>query len=153
MNHTITIKKGLDIPLGGDAERFVVDMRSEERFAVKPPDVVGFTPRLLVGEGDEVFAGQPLVEDKRDPRLTLPSPVSGKVSAIVRGEKRKLMEVVVEADSAVKSAKTENPGLTPEAPVWWMIKERPFGAIADPDHNPKGIFVSMRDTNPLAPDI
>ncbi len=153
MNHTITIKKGLDIPLGGDAERFVVDMRSEERFAVKPPDVVGFTPRLLVGEGDEVFAGQPLVEDKRDPRLTLPSPVSGKVSAIVRGEKRKLMEVVVEADSAVKSAKTENPGLTPEAPVWWMIKERPFGAIADPDHKPKGIFVSMRDTNPLAPDI
>ena len=153
MKHTITIKKGLDIPLGGDAERFVVDMRSEERFAVKPPDVVGFTPRLLVGEGDEVFAGQPLVEDKRDPRLTLPSPVSGKVSAIVRGEKRKLMEVVVEADSAVKSAKTENPGLTPEAPVWWMIKERPFGAIADPDHNPKGIFVSMRDTNPLAPDI
>ena len=153
MNHTITIKKGLDIPLGGDAERFVVDMRSEERFAVKPPDVVGFTPRLLVGEGDEVFAGQPLVEDKRDPRLTLPSPVSGKVSAIVRGEKRKLMEVVVEADSAVKSAKADNPGLTPEAPVWWMIKERPFGTIADPDHNPKGIFVSMRDTNPLAPDI
>ena len=153
MNHTITIKKGLDIPLGGDAERFVVDMRSEERFAVKPPDVVGFTPRLLVGEGDEVFAGQPLVEDKRDPRLTLPSPISGKVSAIVRGEKRKLMEVVVEADSAVKSAKAENPGLTPEAPVWWMIKERPFGTIADPDHKPKGIFVSMRDTNPLAPDI
>ena len=153
MNHTIKIKKGLDIPLGGDAERFVVDMRSEERFAVKPPDVVGFTPRLLVGEGDEVFAGQPLVEDKRAPRLTLPSPVSGKVSAIVRGEKRKLMEVVVEADSAVKSAKAENPDLTPEAPVWWMIKERPFGTIADPDHKPKGIFVSMRDTNPLAPDI
>ena len=153
MNHTITIKKGLDIPLGGDAERFVVDMRSEERFAVKPPDVVGFTPRLLVGEGDEVFAGQPLVEDKRDPRLTLPSPVSGKVSAIVRGEKRKLMEVVVEADSAVKTAKADNPGLTPEAPVWWMIKERPFGTIAAPDHKPKGIFVSMRDTNPLAPDI
>ena len=134
MNHTIKIKKGLDIPLGGDAERFVVDMRSEERYAVKPPDVVGFTPRLLVGEGDEVFAGQPLVEDKRDGRLTLPSPVSGKVSAIVRGEKRKLMEVVVEADSVVKTAKAENRGLRPEAPVWWMIKERPFGTIADPDH-------------------
>ena len=153
MNHTIKIKKGLDIPLGGDAERFVVDMRSAESFAVKPPDVVGFTPRLLVGEGDEVFAGQPLVEDKRDGRLTLPSPVSGKVSAIVRGEKRKLMEVVVEADSVVKTAKAENRGLRPEAPVWWMIKERPFGTIADADHKPKGIFVSMRDTNPLAPDI
>ena len=53
MNHNIKIKKGLDIPLSGDAERIVVDMRSEERYAVKPPDVVGFTPRLLVAEGDE----------------------------------------------------------------------------------------------------
>ena len=97
MNHNIKIKKGLDIPLSGDAERIVVDMRSEERYAVKPPDVVGFTPRLLVAEGDEVVAGQPLVEDKRDQRLTLPSPVNGKVQAIVRGEKRRLMEVIVAA--------------------------------------------------------
>jgi len=153
MNHNIKIKKGLDIPLSGDAERIVVDMRSESSFAVKPPDVVGFTPRLLVAEGDEVVAGQPLVEDKRDPRLTLPSPVGGKVKAIVRGEKRKLMEVIVEAGKSGVPEKTGSSTLSPEAPVWWMIKERPFGAIADPDHKPKGIFVSMRDTNPLAPDL
>jgi len=163
MNHNIKIKKGLDIPLSGDAERIVVDMRSEERYAVKPPDVVGFTPRLLVAEGDEVVAGQPLVEDKRDQRLTLPSPVNGKVQAIVRGEKRRLMEVIVVAGktgvsgcSGVSGESGTTGGaraLSPEAPVWWMIKERPFGTIADPDHKPKGIFVSMRDTNPLAPDL
>lgn len=163
MNHNIKIKKGLDIPLSGDAERIVVDMRSEERYAVKPPDVVGFTPRLLVAEGDEVVAGQPLVEDKRDQRLTLPSPVNGKVQAIVRGEKRRLMEVIVAAEktgvsgcSGVSGESGTTGGaraLSPEAPVWWMIKERPFGTIADPDHKPKGIFVSMRDTNPLAPDL
>ena len=163
MNHNIKIKKGLDIPLSGDAERIVVDMRSEERYAVKPPDVVGFTPRLLVAEGDEVVAGQPLVEDKRDQRLTLPSPVNGKVQAIVRGEKRRLMEVIVAAGKtgvsgcSGVSGESGNSGgaraLSPEAPVWWMIKERPFGTIADPDHKPKGIFVSMRDTNPLAPDL
>jgi len=163
MNHNIKIKKGLDIPLSGDAERIVVDMRSEERYAVKPPDVVGFTPRLLVAEGDEVVAGQPLVEDKRDQRLTLPSPVNGKVQAIVRGEKRRLMEVIVAAGktgvpgcSGVSGESGTTGGaraLSPEAPVWWMIKERPFGTIADPDHKPKGIFVSMRDTNPLAPDL
>lgn len=163
MNHNIKIKKGLDIPLSGDAERIVVDMRSEERYAVKPPDVVGFTPRLLVAEGDEVVAGQPLVEDKRDQRLTLPSPVNGKVQAIVRGEKRRLMEVIVAAGKTGVSGTPGKPGesgttggaraLSPEAPVWWMIKERPFGTIADPDHKPKGIFVSMRDTNPLAPDL
>lgn len=163
MNHNIKIKKGLDIPLSGDAERIVVDMRSEERYAVKPPDVVGFTPRLLVAEGDEVVAGQPLVEDKRDQRLTLPSPVNGKVQAIVRGEKRRLMEVIVASGKTGVSGCSGVSGesgttgcaraLSPEAPVWWMIKERPFGTIADPDHKPKGIFVSMRDTNPLAPDL
>lgn len=162
MNHNIKIKKGLDIPLSGDAERIVVDMRSEERYAVKPPDVVGFTPRLLVAEGDEVVAGQPLVEDKRDQRLTLPSPVNGKVQAIVRGEKRRLMEVIVASGKTGVSGNSGESGtagtagtpvLSPEAPVWWMIKERPFGTIADPDHKPKGIFVSMRDTNPLAPDL
>ena len=95
MTETIKIKKGLDIPLDGAAERRIVDARSIERYAVKPPDVVGFTPRLLVAEGDSVVAGQPLVADKHDPRLFLPSPVSGTVEAIVRGEKRKLLEVVV----------------------------------------------------------
>ena len=145
----IKIKKGLDIPLGGSAERNVVDIRSVERYAVKPPDVVGFTPRLLVAEGDTVNAGQPLVQDKRDERLMLPSPVNGVVEAIVRGEKRRLMEVVVRQTG--QTGQTSQASLTPASPCWWMIKERPFGTIADPDHKPKGIFVSMRDTNPLAP--
>ena len=98
MIETVKIKKGLDIPLGGTPERHIVDARSIERYAVKPPDVVGFTPRLLVAEGDSVNAGQPLVADKNSPRLTLPSPVDGVVKAIVRGVKRRLLEVVVEKD-------------------------------------------------------
>ena len=156
---TIKIKKGLDIPLDGMPERHIVDARSIERYGVKPPDAVGFTPRLLVAEGDTIVAGQPLVEDKNDQRLTLPSPVSGVVEAIVRGEKRKLLEVVVKKDlkdpKDLKDLKDlkDPKGLTPDSPCWWMIKERPFGTIANPDHKPKGIFVSMRDTNPLAPDV
>ena len=153
MIETIKVKKGLDIPLGGAPERHIVDARSIERYAVKPPDVVGFTPRLLVAEGDSVCAGQPVVADKNDPRLTLPSPVDGVVEAIVRGEKRKLMEVVVSVNHSVPQLNTEHLTLNTESPCWWMIKERPFGAIANPDHKPKGIFVSMRDTNPLAPDL
>lgn len=151
---TIKITKGLDIPLDGSAERFIVDMRGIERYAVKPPDVVGFTPRLLVAEGDTVSAGQPLVQDKRDERLFLPSPVSGTVEAVVRGEKRKLLEVVVcRNNQNNQNNQNTQSTLTAEAPVWWMIKERPFGTIANPDHTPKGIYVSMRDTNPLAPDL
>ena len=152
MTETIKIKKGLDIPLGGAAERRIIDARTIERYAVKPPDVVGFTPRLLVAEGDTVTAGQPLVQDKHDERLFLPSPVNGVVEAIVRGEKRKLLEVVVASHPSTASQASQA-SLSPEAPVWWMIKERPFGTIANPDHKPKGIFVSLRDTNPLAPDL
>ena len=152
MRHDIKIKKGLDIPLGGIPEREILDLRGVERYAVKPPDVVGFTPRLLVAEGDTVVAGQPLVQDKRDERLFLPSPVNGTVEAIVRGEKRRLLEVVV-ASSPSYSSYSSCSSLTSEAPVWWMIKERPFGVIANPDHKSKGIFISLRDTNPLAPDI
>lgn len=152
MVETIKIKKGLDLPIGGEPLKEVIDARSIERYAVKPTDFVGFTPRLLVAEGDTVCAGQPLVEDKNDTRLTLPSPVGGTVTAIVRGEKRRLLEVVITSRTGSKSS-TNQPSLTPDSPCWWMIKERPFGTIANPDHKPKGIFVSMRDTNPLAPDL
>lgn len=152
MVETIKIKKGLDLPIGGEPLKEVIDARSIERYAVKPTDFVGFTPRLLVAEGDTVCAGQPLVEDKNDTRLTLPSPIGGTVTAIVRGEKRRLLEVVITSRTGSKSS-TNQPSLTPDSPCWWMIKERPFGTIANPDHKPKGIFVSMRDTNPLAPDL
>lgn len=156
MNQTIRIKKGLDVPLGDEVQRTLVDARTIERYAVKPTDVVGFTPRLLVGEGDTVAAGQPLMADKNDPRITLPSPMDGVVEAIIRGEKRKLMEVVVRR--APKDPKDPNDlkgskNLTTDSPCWWMLRERPFGTIANPDHKPKGIYVSLRDTNPLAPDI
>ena len=137
-------------------ERTIIDARNIGRYAVKPPDVTGFVPRLLVAEGDSVSAGQPLVADKNDPRITLPSPVDGVVAAIVRGEKRRLEAVVVAKENMKVESKdisTFNFQLSTSSPVWWMIKERPFGIIANPDHKPKGIFISLRDTNPLAPDL
>lgn len=153
--HHINIKKGLDVPLPGIPERHITDLRSIDLYAVKPADVVGFTPRLAVAEGDTVCAGQPLVTDKRDPRLYLPSPVDGVVHAIVRGDKRKLLEVVVKRNTSTTSttSTTIPTSLTAESPVWWLLRQRPFGTIADPDARPKAIVVSLRDTNPLAPDI
>ena len=87
--------------------------------------------------------------------------MSGTVEAIVRGEKRKLLEVVVRIENrelrienSVDAENTLNSQLSIlNSPIWWMIKERPFGTIANPDHQPKGIFISLRDTNPLAPDL
>ena len=153
----IKVKKGLDLPIGGVPERHIVDLRTAiDRYAVRPSDVVGFTPRLLVSEGDKVEAGQPLVEDKHDARLTLPSPVAGTVEAIVRGEKRRLMEVRVkrcDEQKAPANQAEDYPTSIYESPCWWMLRERPYGTIANRDHHPKGIFISMLDTNPLAPDL
>ena len=98
MVDTITIRKGLDIPISGVAEKRLTDARNIATCAVKPTDFVGLTPRLLVDEGDVVNVGDALFCDKSDARIRFTSPVSGQVKAVVRGEKRRLLEVVVEAD-------------------------------------------------------
>ena len=165
MSETITIRKGLDLPIGGKAELRLTDARSITTYAVKPTDFVGLTPRLLVEEGAIVDAGDTLFCDKSDERIRFTSPVSGQVKAIVRGEKRKLLEVVVEAD--FKSAgSTELDSKSSPIPMeavaikeamlqcglWTQLRQRPFGTIANPDDHPKAIFVSAFSSAPLAPD-
>ena len=178
MPKTITIRKGLDLPIGGAAELRFTDARSISTYAVKPSDFVGLTPRLLVEEGDAVKAGDALFVDKHDERIRFTSPVSGQVKAIVRGEKRRLLEVVVEADfksagstvvdckstttlgSDCKSSPTPQKLQTAEeikaamlqCGLWTQLRQRPFGTIANPDDKPKAIFVSAFSSAPLAPD-
>ena len=133
----------------------LTDARSITTYAVKPTDFVGLTPRLVVEEGDAVNAGDALFVDKSDERIRFTSPVSGQVKAIVRGEKRKLLEVVVEAD--FKSATTQINADDIKAAMlqcglWTQLRQRPFGTVANPDDKPKAIFVSAFDSAPLAPD-
>ncbi len=156
---TITIRKGLDIPIGGNAERRLTDARSIASYAVKPTDFVGLTPRLLVEEGDAVKLGDALFCDKNDERIRFTSPVDGHVKGIMRGEKRKLMEVVVASDGTVSSVDYGIPGTSDEIKalmlrcgLWAMMRQRPFGTIARPDDRPKAIFVSAFSSAPLAPD-
>ena len=155
---TINIRKGLDLPISGAAEKRVTDMLDTATYAIKPIDFVGLTPRLLVAEGDIVSAGDALFCDKNDERVRFTSPVGGTVKAIVRGEKRRLLEVVVETDGsqAKPLKKPENAQDIKEAMLqcglWTMLRQRPFGTIANPDDEPKAIFVSAFSSAPLAPD-
>ena len=159
MPDTITIRKGLDLPIGGKAELRFTDARSIKAYAVKPTDFVGLTPRLLVEEGDAVKKGDALFCDKQDERIRFTAPVEGRVKAIVRGEKRKLLEVVVEADcksanstfADYKSATTLKDAML-QCGLWPMMRQRPFGTVANPDDKPKAIFVSAFSSAPLAPD-
>ena len=164
MSDTITIRKGLDLPIGGVAEPRLTDARSISTYAVKPTDFVGLTTRLLVEEGDVVAVGDALFCDKNDERIRFTSPVSGQVKAIVRGEKRKLMEVVVEADfksagstvadykSATTTTADDIKAAMLQCGLWTMLRQRPFGTVANPDDKPKAIFVSAFCSAPLAPD-
>ena len=164
----ITIRKGLDLPISGAAELRLTDARSIVTYAVKPTDFVGLTPRLLVEEGDVVNVGDALFCDKNDERIRFTSPVSGQVKAIVRGEKRKLLEVVVVADfKSAGSASSDYKSLPTlhklqtadeikaamlQCGLWPMLRQRPFGTVADPDDKPKAIFVSAFSSAPLALD-
>ncbi len=165
MPETLIIRKGLDLPIGGAAELRLTDARSITTYAVKPTDFIGLTPRLLVEEGDVVATGDALFFDKHDERIRFTSPVSGHVKAIVRGEKRKLLEVVVEADfksagSIVSDYKSATTPMTADGikaamlrcGLWTLLRQRPFGTVANPDDKPKAIFVSAFSSAPLAPD-
>ena len=163
MSKNIKLCKGLDIKLVGKAEARLENAPMAKSYAVSPLDYENVTPKLLVKVGDKVEAGSALFFDKNNPRILFTSPVSGVVSAINRGEKRKLLSVAIEPDAAqvykqltvVDVAKAERSAIVEmllESGLWTRIVERPYGVIANPDATPKAIFVSAFDSAPLAPD-
>ena len=161
MSNNLVLKKGLDVPLAGAAGPVVMKVVRPDVVAVKPTDIKGFIPKLLVKEGDPVLAGSPLMCHKQNPEILLTSPVSGVVKEIVRGEKRKLLAVLVEASGEMQYASF--PTGVPEkaadvrkvlldSGLWCAIVQRPYGVMADTQVTPKAIFISSFSTAPLAPD-
>lgn len=165
---TYKITKGLDINIPGTAQRHIAELADAKYYAVKPSDYVGMVPRLLVAEGDSVKAGTPLLEDKQHPGIPYVSPVSGVVHAVVRGEKRALLAVVIKSDGKQESVcfptfdidkcdtaanKTDlRSNLRKQmidSGLWTLLRQRPFGIVPPPDSKPKAVFVSAFDSSPL----
>ena len=164
MSKIIKLRKGLDINLQGKAAESLVEVPMAGEYAVSPLDFEGVIPKLLVKAGDKVKAGTPLFFDKKDSRVLFTSPVSGTVSAVNRGEKRKVLNVTVAADATQeyetfptldlrKANRSEVIEVLLKSGLWTMIRQRPYGIIANPDDAPKSIFVSAFDSTPLAPDM
>lgn len=151
----LKLKKGLNLALEGavESDRIVKNV-VPVTCAVVPDDFPGFTPKLDVKEGDAVEIGSPLMHDKVCTDLHLVSPVSGKVKAIVRGERRKILRVVVENNQKGDVAKfdTSRPvaELLAQSGLMAMIRRRPFDVVATPAQSPRDIFVTAMDTAPLA---
>jgi Na+-transporting NADH:ubiquinone oxidoreductase subunit A len=162
MSISIKVKKGLDIKLKGQAEKVLISEMPSAQYAVKPTDFAGLTPKLNVKAGDNVLAGTPLFHDKLHPEVLFTSPVSGTVVQITRGDRRKLLEVVVEkkGDEFAEFGKNDPTAISREeikkkmldSGLWPAVRQRPYNIIARPADVPKAIFISAFDTAPLAPD-
>ena len=163
MSKNIVLKKGLNIPIAGEAALRVSKAIAPGIVAVCPTDFKGLLPRLLVKEGDSVLCGSPVIADKKNPDILLASPVSGTVKELVRGDKRKLLAVLIEADDEQKCVdfgKKDVDGLDADAVrsailqagLWPWIVQRPYGILANPLETPRDIFVSAFSSAPLAAD-
>jgi Na+-transporting NADH:ubiquinone oxidoreductase subunit A len=163
MSKTIRLKKGLNIRILGKAELILEEAPNAGMYALKPAEFPGLTPRLMVIPGQEVKAGDPLFRDKNTPEICFVSPVGGIVTAVNRGERRRILEVVVKADQTIgtcdfgksdpdKMDAAQIKELLLKSGLWPFIKRRPYGILARHNEVPKSIFVSCFDTAPLAPD-
>jgi Na+-transporting NADH:ubiquinone oxidoreductase subunit A len=163
MSRSIKLKKGLDIQLLGEAEKVIAPLETLQ-YALKPTDFPGIFPKLLVKAGDTVKAGTPVFYDKYREEIKVCSPVSGTVTDIVRGEKRALLEIRIEADkdqeyldfgkadpSALSGDEIKEKLLS--SGLWPSLIQRPYAVVADYDKKPKTIVVSGFNTAPLAPDM
>lgn len=159
------LSKGLAIPIDGTPAQ-QIDSKAVGRVGLVASDYLGLRPSLLVAEGDEVQLGQPVMADKLNEGVVFTAPAGGKVRAIHRGEKRKLLSIIIDvADrEAVQQLTPVSPGgissLSREDVVerilatglWPAFRTRPFGRVPQPKSKPSAIFVNAMDSNPLAVD-
>lgn len=163
MANLIKIKRGLNIPVNGRPIEMIGTSVLSKEFALIPEYYHGVTPKLLVKEGEEVKAGTPVFYEKQFPGMYFVSPVSGKIKAINRGERRKIISIIIQSDDKMTYESFDKSDLSAmtaddviaklqQAGLWPYIKQRPYDVIANPEKKPKAIFVSSFDTAPLAPN-
>ena len=164
MANVIKLRKGLDIHLQGRAEEKKIQLKSNGKYALVPDDFEGVTPKVVVREGDKVKAGDALFVNKQYPEVKFASPVSGTVREVVRGERRKVLCVKVDADSQqefVDFGRKDVGKLTGEqvinalleAGIFGYINQLPYAVSTNPETKPKAIFVSALRDKPLAADF
>ncbi|WP_029035227.1 Na(+)-translocating NADH-quinone reductase subunit A [Salinimicrobium terrae] len=164
MSKDIRIKRGHTLRLKGEAEKTLVDAPRSKTYAIKPPDFHAVIPKMVLKEGARVEAGDELFFSKYSEQVRFTSPVSGTLKEIKRGEKRRIMEVIIDADPS--DTYREFGTLDPlsadaeavknrilESGCWAFINQRPYDIVADPKDNAKAIFISGFNTAPLSPDV
>jgi len=163
MHKEVKISKGLNINLKGKPVQKTAQAPRSKKYVIKPTEFYGVNPRLTVKVGDHVNAGDPLFYHKYIDKIKFTAPVSGTVDDIIRGEKRRILKIVINPDETdtFKSFKVDKPenlsreqilDLLLESGLFAVIKQRPYDLIAHPDDKPKAIFISAYDSAPLGID-
>lgn len=164
MANQIRLKKGYDIKLVGEATKEIVSTEAPKTYAIQPHEIRGLVPKLQVEVGSEVKCGSPLYFSKSQPDVFFTSPVSGEVVEIIRGEKRRILEVRILADGklnyenfgAADPASLGRDGVKEKmltSGLWAFLRQRPYNRVAETNVVPKNIFISGFDSAPLAPDL
>ena len=162
----IEVKKGLDLPITGAPEQRIEDAQLVRHVAILGTDYVGMKPTMEVQEGDKVKLGQLLFTDKKVDGVRFTAPAAGEVVAINRGEKRRLLSVVIKVDEneeAMTFASHDRGTLGQldrqavvdqlvESGLWTALRTRPFSRTPAIDSVPADIFVTAVDTHPLSAD-
>ncbi len=162
MANVIKLCKGLDINLKGKAAAEVIAAKPSKVFGLVPDAFYGVKPKIVVKEGETVKAGDALFVDKLHPEVKFASPVSGKVTLVERGERRKVLSIQVEADAEQQYAAFSK-GVPAdgkkvleallESGLFGYMMQRPYAVTACPEDTPKAIFVSAFADMPLAADF
>ena len=157
MAKVIKLRKGLDINLKGKAALETTSVKCPGEYALVPDDFTGVKPKVVVKEGDNVLIGEALFVDKLHPEVKFVSPVSGTVSMVERGDRRKLLSIRVKSDGK-QSARTfdtkqDIKALLLESGMFAFLRQRPYDVVANPEDKPKAIFVSAFNSMPLSQDF
>ncbi len=157
MANVIKLRKGLDINLKGKAATEITPVPLADEYALVPDDFVGLKPKVVVKEGDAVEVGDALFVDKLHQDVRFVSPVSGTVSLVERGDRRKVLSVRVKPDGKQTARKFDTSAdvksLLLESGLFGFFRSRPYDVTANPEDTPKAIFVSAFSSMPLAQDF
>jgi Na+-transporting NADH:ubiquinone oxidoreductase subunit A len=163
MSNDIRIKRGLDIKLKGESEKVVETAIKSNFYALRPEDFHGVIPKLIAKQGSRLKAGDPIFYDKSNEAILFVSPVSGEIIEINRGEKRRILEIKIKADKDQSYSDNGSIDLQSasadaikskllKSGCWPFIMQRPYDVIANPDREPKAIFISGYASAPLSVD-
>ena len=163
MSKDIIVKKGLNINLVGDATKTLEISKNSKYYSVYPEDFHGVFPKLTIKADEKVKAGDVLFYDKNNEKVKFVSPVSGKITEIQRGERRRIVSIEILADNKIeyknlgnldaKADKNKIIDYLLNAGLWPFIKQRPYDVIADHKISPKSIFISGFSSAPLSADL